>query len=87
MAATQFSTTAYRSDRIYLLDEQNRLAGARDAELASDEEAREMAAQMLDEQKEHLCAEAWDRTRLVCTMRKESNGIASQPADRSAFSD
>jgi hypothetical protein len=70
MAATQ-STTAIRSYRIYLRDAENVLAQGHDVELASDEAARELAARMLREQITHPCAEVWDRTRLVCTVRKE----------------
>lgn len=70
MAATQ-STTAIRSYRIYLRDADNVLSQGHDADLASDEEARELAERMLDEQTDHPCAEIWDRTRLVCTVRKE----------------
>jgi len=42
-----------------------------DAELASDEDARELAARILNERTAYPCAEVWDRTRLVCTVHKE----------------
>ena len=74
MATTQ-STTAVRSYRIYLRDAENVLAKGHDVELASDEAARELAAQMLDEQSNYRCAEVWDRARLVCTIRSEGQGI------------
>jgi hypothetical protein len=41
-----------------------------DVNLVSDEEARELAALMLDEQADYPCAEAWDGPRLVCTVRR-----------------
>ena len=67
----QSTTTAIRSYRIYLRNASNALARAHDAELASDKDARELAALMLDEQAVHTCAEVWDRARLVCTVRRE----------------
>jgi hypothetical protein len=45
----QSTTTAIRSYRIYLRNASNALARTHDAELASDEDARELAALMLDE--------------------------------------
>ena len=41
-----------------------------DAVLASDEEARQLAMLMLDEQADYPCAEIWDGARLVCTLRR-----------------
>ena len=41
-----------------------------DVDLASDDEARQLAGRMLNEQTADRCAEVWDRTRLVCTVRK-----------------
>ena len=70
MAATQ-STTAIRSYRIYLRDAEDVFAVGLDFELASDGDARELATRMLGEQTTHPCAEVWDRTRLVCAVRKE----------------
>jgi hypothetical protein len=67
----QSSTTAIRSYRIYLRDGENVLAHAHDAELKSDEEAREIAAQMLNEHAVYPCVEVWDRTRLVCTVHRD----------------
>lgn len=49
MAAAQ-PTTATRSYRIYFRDAENVLARGHDVELASDEEARALAASMLAEQ-------------------------------------
>jgi len=72
MAATQRSTTtAIRSYRIYLRDAENVLAQGHDVELPSDEDARELAARMIGEHPAYPCAEVWDRTRLVCTVRRE----------------
>ena len=69
--ATLSSTIAIRSYRIYLRDASNRLARPHDVDLASDEDARELAALMLDGQAVYPCAEVWDRARLVCTVRKD----------------
>jgi hypothetical protein len=41
-----------------------------EAVLASDEEARQLAMLMLDEQADYPCAEIWDGARLVCTLRR-----------------
>ena len=83
MAATQQSTTTgIRSYRIYLRDAENALAVGRDVELASDEDARELAGRLIEEQTTHPCAEVWDRTRLVCTVRKEEQ--TTQPQKRAA---
>jgi hypothetical protein len=71
MAGTQSTTTAIRSYRIYLRDATDALARPYDVDLASDEEAHELAARMLDEQTAHPCVEVWDRARLVCTVRRE----------------
>ena len=77
MADTQ-STPVIRSYRIYLRDAENVLAAGRDVELASDEDARELAARMIEEQATHPCAEVWDRARLVCTVRKEEQTAKPQ---------
>jgi hypothetical protein len=66
----QSTITAIRSYRIYLRDAENVLARSHEVELASDEEARQLAVRMLDEQTTHPCAEVWDRARPVCTVRK-----------------
>jgi hypothetical protein len=68
IASTQSTISRYY--RIYLRDAENALAQSHDAELASDEDARELAVRMLDKQNVHPCAEVWDRNRLVCTVRK-----------------
>ena len=70
MAATQ-STTATRSYRLYLRDATNALARPYDADLTSDDDARELAARMLDEQIHYPCVEVWDRARLVCTVLRD----------------
>ena len=67
----QSSTLTTRSYRIYLRDSENRLVVGVDVDFTSDQEAREHAAQMLDTQANHRCAEVWDRARLVCTVHKE----------------
>ena len=66
----QSTTTTARSYRIYLRDAENLLAVGHDVDFASAEQAREHAALMLSKAI-HPCAEVWDRTRLVCTVRKE----------------
>ena len=69
MAATQ-STTAIRSYRIYFRDARNSIAASHEVDLPSDDEARGLAALMLDERNASYSAEVWDRTRLVCAVRK-----------------
>jgi hypothetical protein len=64
-------TTAIRSYRIYLRDAENVLERSHEVDLASDEEARGLAMRLLGEHNTHLCAEVWQRTRLICTVRKE----------------
>jgi hypothetical protein len=83
LAATQSTTTAIRSYRLYLRDATNAFARPYDVELASDDEARELAALMLDEHVHYPCAEVWDRARLVCIVRRDEFGpnTASQGAD------
>ena len=70
----QSTTTAIRSYRIYLRDGTNLPSRVHDVDLASDEQARELAARMLDEQNAYPCVEVWDRARLVCTVLKEGQG-------------
>ena len=67
----QHTTIAMRSYRLYLRDAQNALSRAHDVELASDEDAREIAARMLNEQATYPCVEVWDRARRVCTVRRD----------------
>ena len=62
---------AIRSYRIYFRDAKKMLARPYDVDLASDEEARDLAAQMLAEQAVYPCVEVWDRARLVCTVRRD----------------
>jgi hypothetical protein len=71
MAATQSSTTAIRSYRLYFRDASDVLARADDVNLGSDDEARELATLMLEEQGIYQVAEVWDRARLVCSVRRE----------------
>ena len=71
MAAMQISTTtAIRSYRVYLRDASNLLARSHDVDLASDNDARQLAVLMLDQQGTYPCVEVWDRARLVCAVRK-----------------
>ena len=62
--------TLIRSYRIYLRDGDNQISRSHEVDLVSDEEARQLAAWMLDEENHYPCAEVWDRGRLVCTVRK-----------------
>src|SRR5579863_4179978 len=56
---------AVRTYRLYLLDDSDHIVKAREVEAGSDEEAAELAAEML--QKEARAAvEVWDRARRVC---------------------
>jgi hypothetical protein len=87
MAATQSTTIAIRSYRIYLRDAENVLAKGHDADLASDEDARELAALMLNERTAYPCAEVWDRARLVgaaLAAHPDVDKIASPARPRSA---
>jgi hypothetical protein len=72
MAATQTTTTAIRSYRIYFRDTTDAFTRTHEVDLASDNEARELAARMLNEQSACPSAEIWDRARLVCTVRREA---------------
>jgi hypothetical protein len=67
----QSTTLAIRACRIYLRDAENALARAHDVDLASDEDACQLAALMIQDQEAYPCAEVWDRARLVCTMRRD----------------
>jgi hypothetical protein len=67
------TTTAIRSYRIYLRDSSNALARCQDVDLPSDQDAHQIAARILSEQPLYLCAEVWDRARLVCTVRRDAN--------------
>ena len=67
----QPAATAIRSYRIYLRDADNLLARGHDVELASDQDARELAMLMLDRQTAYPCVEVWDRARLVCVVRRD----------------
>ena len=63
---------AIRSYRLYFRDAEDALARPHDVDLASDEAARELAAQMLEKQTAYPSVEVWDRARLVCTVRKDA---------------
>jgi hypothetical protein len=66
----QAAPAVVRSYRIYLRDADNLLARGHDVELASDQDARELAMLMLDQQTAYPCVEVWDRARLVCMVRR-----------------
>ena len=70
MSATQPTTAATRSYRVYLRGQRNVLALPFEVNLASDKAAREFAALMLDKEAVCPCAEIWERARLVCTVRR-----------------
>jgi hypothetical protein len=63
-------TTARRAYRLYLSGATTMQEQRHEAVLASDEEARQLAMLMLDEQADYPCAEIWDGARLVCTLRR-----------------
>src|SRR6266576_4883541 len=83
MAATQ-STTAIRSYRIYFRDARNSIAASHEVDLPSDDEARGLAALMLDERNASYSAEVWDRTRLVCAVRKAIKTTRREQNDRAS---
>jgi hypothetical protein len=64
------STTALRSYRIYLRDPNNVFERPHEVDLASDQNARDLAMRMLGENAVYLWAEVWERARLVGTVRK-----------------
>ena len=65
------TTTAIRSYRVYFRDTQNAIARARDVDLASDDDARQLAVLMLDEQTNYPCIEMGSSTaRLRGTPRR-----------------
>jgi len=65
----QSASIAIRSYRLHFRDGDNRLARTYDVDLGSAEDARELAALMLDEQGGYASVEVWDRVRLVCTVQ------------------
>jgi hypothetical protein len=69
-ATMRQSITAKRPYRLYLRGATIMQEQRHDAVLASDEEARQLAMLMLDEQADYPCAEIWDGARLVCTLRR-----------------
>jgi hypothetical protein len=66
---------AIRSYRIYFRDARHGIASVREVDLASDDEAHQLADLMLEKQTAYPSAEVWDRARLVCTVRRD------EPAD------
>jgi hypothetical protein len=64
------SPTAIRTYRILFRDARSALGNTHEADLGSDEEARQLAARMLNAQTASTYAEVWDRARLVCTVRR-----------------
>jgi hypothetical protein len=65
---------AIRSYRIYFRDARHGIASVREVDLASDDEAHQLADFILDEQTAYPSAEVWDRARLVCTVRRGEGG-------------
>jgi hypothetical protein len=61
---------AIRSYQIYFRDARHGIASVQEVELASDDEAHQLADLMLDEQTAYPIAEVWDSARLVCTLRR-----------------
>lgn len=79
------TSLAIRSYRIYFRDSLNVLSQPHEVNLGSDEEAGALAQSMLDEHPKRLCAEIWDRARLVCIIRRDAaelpyRGAASGPS-------
>jgi hypothetical protein len=66
------TSVAVRSYRIYFRDTTDAFTRTHEVDLASDGEARELAAQLLDEQGACPTAEVWDRARLVCILRRNA---------------
>jgi hypothetical protein len=64
------TAAAIRSYRIYFRDARHGIASVHEVEMASDDEAHQLADLMLDEQTAYPIAELWDRARLVCTVRR-----------------
>jgi hypothetical protein len=64
--AAQPSPLAFRSYRIYFRDSMDVLSPPNEVDLASDDEARRLAASLLEDRSACTCAEVWDRARLVC---------------------
>jgi hypothetical protein len=69
----QSTTTAaiIRPYRLYFRSSDDVLWRSHEVDVASEEEARELGALMLDEQAAYACAEVWDRARYVCTVRRD----------------
>ena len=67
----QPTPTAIRSYRLYFRDASNLLANPHDVDLASVEDARQLAVLMLDKETTCRCVEVWDWAGLVCTVRRE----------------
>ena len=66
-----------RTYRIYLRDDSSVLGRSLEIHSASDEAASERALAMLNEQTVYAYAEVWERTRLVCTVRRGDDGRLS----------
>jgi hypothetical protein len=65
------STTAIRAYRVYFRDIGNVLWQSHEVDLASDEEARQLATKLLWGRAAYASAEVWDRARHVCTVRRD----------------
>ena len=64
------SITGRRAYRLYFRGATAMQEQRHDAVLGSDEEARELVLLMLDDRPGYPCAEVWEATRLVCTVRR-----------------
>ena len=69
--AAEEASAATRSYRLFFRDASALLARSHDVDLASDEDARQLALLIFDKQTNYPCVEVWDRARLVCTIRRE----------------
>jgi hypothetical protein len=73
MATTRLSTTtALRTYRVYVRDSSGAFTRSEEVDLASDDDVRQLAVLTLDKQTTHHCVEVWDRARLVCSVRRDS---------------
>ena len=57
--------------RVYLCESSEKVARVRGLEASSDEQARKVAAQMLNTEMVYPVAEVWHRARFVCALRKD----------------
>jgi hypothetical protein len=57
--------------RVYLCESSEKIAQVRGIEARSAEQARKMAAQVLNTQDAYSIAEVWHHAQFVCTVRKD----------------